>query len=75
MLCCLVMEVALFKPPLYVLSFISQAHYLDKVVKGMAFLLFCPPPIVSPASISRSCIPTTLFPYMTYTNTAHLFSP
>lgn len=35
------MEVTLFKPPLNVLSFISQAHYLDKVVKGMAFLLQC----------------------------------
>lgn len=29
----------LFNPPLNVLSFISQAHYLDKVVKGMTFLV------------------------------------
>lgn len=28
----------LFNPTLNVLSFISQAHYLDKVVKGMLFL-------------------------------------
>lgn len=38
----------LFEPPLYVLSFISQAHYLDKVVKGTAFLL----PSILPSSLS-----------------------
>lgn len=27
-------------PTLHVLSFISQAHYLDRVVKGMVFLYF-----------------------------------
>lgn len=32
----------LFNPTLNVLSFISQAHYLDKVVKGMLFLPIFP---------------------------------
>lgn len=64
LLYCLVTEVALFKPPLYVLSFISQAHYLDKVVKGTAFLLFCPPPFVTPASINTSFTHPIFFPFM-----------
>lgn len=41
----------LFEPPLYVLSFISQAHYLDKVVKGTAFLL----PSILPSSLPSFC--------------------
>lgn len=31
-----------FNPTLNVLSFISQAHYLDRVVKGMVFFLYFP---------------------------------
>lgn len=49
----------LFKPPLYVLSFISQAHYLDKVVKGMAFLL-------------PSILPSSLPPFLPFVTSADI---
>lgn len=76
LLCCLVMKVTLFKPPLYVLSFISKAHYLDKVVKGMAFLL----PSIFPSccnstSINRSFIHTMFMPYMDILQKKILISP
>lgn len=56
---CLILEAALFRSSPYMsLSFISQAHYLDKVVKGMAFLLFFLPPFLLSFPPSHPSIPS-----------------